>query len=195
VNKVSIQCCNVPTDIRLELTIVLVRILVDLSGVLNTSEEINTMRSLFSKILIIKSPRARINLLQQVFAWKVSSIRIQSILVTSQALIQKETITTTFVIHGQLSAVFIHIVMAKDALDTREIGDPAVSNRIVLLLGISEKTLDAHTVVFPPHLIHTSKCFSNLTCWSQSQILLCQKSLLNFQDCLLFSRQNSQLRS
>jgi hypothetical protein len=110
-------------DIRLELTIVLVRLLIDLSGILNTREEM-----IFSKRLLIQSPRSAISLVQQALAWNSIRIRIQALLVTSQALIQNTTIITSFVIHGQLSAVFMHIFMAKDAFDTREFGNPAVIN-------------------------------------------------------------------
>jgi hypothetical protein len=111
----------------------------DLSGVLNTMEEINTTSSHYSKRLLIQSPRSPINLVQQALAWNIISIRIQALVVTIQALIQNMTIRTAFVIHDQLSAVLMHIFMAKDALDTREIGDPAVINRIILLLGVRGK--------------------------------------------------------
>jgi hypothetical protein len=106
----------------------LVRLLMDLSGVLNTKEAIHIMSSLFSKRLLIQLPRSPINLVQQALVWNIISIRIQALLVTSQALIQNTTIRTAFVIQGQLSELFTHIFMAKDALNTRKIGDPAVIN-------------------------------------------------------------------
>jgi hypothetical protein len=58
-----------------------------------------------------------------VIVLNISSIQIQAIVVTSQALIQN-----SFVIHIQLGAVLMHIFMAKDYLGTRENSDPTVIN-------------------------------------------------------------------